>query len=109
MTPIKPSPSTAVPNGRGEAGRFTSGNRFGKGNPHARQVARLRAALLKSVSPDDLRAVMASLLAKAKDGDVAAARELLQRLLGPPVELDLTDRLMVLEQRIEEIQQKGRE
>lgn len=62
------SPSTPGPNGRGFKGRFGPGNRAGRGNPDARQVARLRAALLGSVEPKDLAYVARTLLAKAKGG-----------------------------------------
>ena len=93
-------PSTSADNGRSEKGRFGAGNRFGKGNPHAKRVAKLRAALLASVTPADVREVAAALLVQAKAGDIAAIRELLQRLLGPPVELDLIERLEALERRL---------
>ena len=82
-------PSPTAPNGRSAGGRFGPGNRCARGNPHARRVARLRAELLRAVEPQDLRDVVAALLAKAKAGEIAAVRELLQRLLGPPVGLDL--------------------
>jgi hypothetical protein len=94
------SPSPPDSNGRGQAGRFGAGNRFGKGNPHARRVSLLRATLLTSVTPGDMKDVVAALLAQAKAGDVAATKELLQRLLGPPVELDLIERLEILERRL---------
>jgi hypothetical protein len=94
------SPSTTEPNGRGGNGRFTPGNKHARGNPHAKRVARLRSALLKAVSPADLREVVVALLSAAKAGDVAAARELLQRLLGPPEAADLIQRMDELEQRI---------
>jgi hypothetical protein len=58
---------------------------------------------LKAVSPDDLRDVIIALLTAAKGGDVAAARELLQRLLGPPESLDLLNRLHVLEQQLAQL------
>ena len=45
----------------------------------------------------------AALLATAKSGDVPAARELLQRLLGPPEALDLVERLDQLEQMLERL------
>ena len=99
-------PSTTESNGRGEGGRFRLGNKSAKGNPHARLVARLRAELLRAVTPADLRDVVAALLNQAKTGDVAAAKELLQRLLGPPVELDLLERLEALEQRLAEQQER---
>jgi hypothetical protein len=93
-------PLTTGANGRGGNGRFASGNKLAKGNPHAKRVARLRSALLKAVSPADLREVVVALLSAAKAGDVAAARELLQRLLGPPEAADLIQRMDELEQRI---------
>jgi hypothetical protein len=67
----------------------------------------LRSELLRSVTPKDLREVVAALLAQAKAGDVPATKELLQRLLGPPVELDLLERLDRLEQRLAEQQGRG--
>ena len=94
------TPSTTGSNGRGEGGRFGPGNKYARGNPHARRVARLRAELLRAVTPADLRDVALALLTQAKAGDVAAAKELLQRLLGPPVELDLLERLETLEQHM---------
>src|SRR5687768_17027406 len=93
-------PSPTGSNGRGEGGRFGTGNKYARGNPHARRVARLRAELLRAVTPADLRDVVLALLNQAKAGDVAAAKELLQRLLGPPVELDLPERLETLEQHM---------
>jgi hypothetical protein len=94
------APSTTASNGRTEGGRFGPGNKYARGNPHARRVARLRAELLRAVTPADLRDVALALLNQAKAGDVAAAKELLQRLLGPPVELDLLERLETLEQHM---------
>jgi hypothetical protein len=95
-------PLTTASNGRGDRGRFGAGNKYARGNPHARRVARLRAELLRAVTPEDLRDVVVALLNQAKAGDVAAAKELLQRLLGPPVELDLLERLGMLETQIAE-------
>ena len=57
------------------------------------------------MTPQDLNDVAAALLRKAKDGDVTAARELLQRLLGPPVELDLIERLEAMERRLADVQE----
>jgi len=99
-------PSTTAGNGRGSGGRFAPGNRYARGNPHARRVARLRAELLRAVAPDHIREVVAALLTQAKSGDVAAAKELLQRLLGPPVELDLLERLETLERHLAEVAQE---
>lgn len=56
-----------------------------------------------------MRAVVAALVARAKEGDVVAARELLNRLVGKPVDvlaerkLDLCERRLKLdEERLEE-------
>ena len=95
------TPSPNGRNGRNPNGRFGKGNAGGPGNPHAVQVARLRAALLKSITPEDISDVIQALLAQAKAGDVASIKELLQRLLGPPVELDLLERMAALEQAIQ--------
>jgi hypothetical protein len=104
---MQPTPSTTGSNGRGSGGRFVAGNRCARGNPHARRVALLRATLLKAVTPEDLRRVVAALLKQAKDGDVAATKELLQRLLGPPVELDLIERLDALEAKLSNVQSQA--
>lgn len=101
------SPSPNGSNGRGSNGRFGKGNAGGPGNPHAVQVSRLRAALLKSVTPEDIGDVVQALLAQAKAGDVASIKELLQRLLGPPVELDFIERLDALESRIADLKKRG--
>ena len=97
------SPSPNGTNGRGEGGRFSKGNHGGPGNPYAQCVARLRRALFDSIRPDDLAEVVGALLKSAKEGDVAAAKELLQRLLGPPESVDLIERLDALEQKLEEV------
>ena len=70
--------------GRGPNGRFAKGNPGGPGNPHAQRTARLRALLLDSVSDDDFTSVVAELVAMAKGGDLAAIRELLDRIMGKP-------------------------
>ncbi len=90
--PIAPSGD-----GRDCQGRFAAGNPGGPGNPFAAQAARLRSALFQAVTPEDLAAVIRALVGKAKEGNVAAARELLDRLLGKPEAIDLLDRLAQLE------------
>ncbi len=98
------TPSPNGSNGRTPGGRFTKGNRGGPGNPHAQQVAKLRAAMLKAVTPAALNKVALALIAKAQDGDVPAIRELLDRSLGRPVEADLIERLEQLEAQQQEAQ-----
>jgi hypothetical protein len=69
-------------NGRTARGRFAQGNLGGPGNPYAKRVADLRAALLESVTEQDIRAVARALVKRAKEGEIPAIRELLDRLLG---------------------------
>ena len=98
---MKESPSTNGPNGgRDTRGRFGKGNPGGPGNPHAKKVAELRTTLLGAVSSGDLRAVVKKLVKLAQAGDVQAAKVVLERLLGPPLPVDVEERLTELEQRV---------
>jgi hypothetical protein len=102
------SPSTTASNGKSGNGRFGPSNKYAKGNPFARRVARLRSTLLKAVKPTDLRDVVAVLLTQAKGGDVASIKELLHRLLGPPTPVDYEERLQTLEEQIQSLQKGAR-
>lgn len=77
------NPSLAEINGRGQNGRFLPGNQLGKGNPHGVRVARLRSAVMKAVTPEEMRSVIRKLLELALAGDVHAAKVLLDRAIGP--------------------------
>ena len=79
------TPITNGANGRAEGGRFAKGNAGGPGNPHIQAVSRWRTALVDAVSEDDIRAVLESLVSKAKKGERWAVTELLNRCLGRPV------------------------
>lgn len=91
----QPSPNGS--NGRDSSGRFTKGNAGGPGNPLGGQIARLRAALIAAVSEDDMRAVVSKLVEKAQACDTAAAKLLLERYLGRPIEHDIIERLEAME------------
>ena len=79
------TPSPNGGNGKRDAqGRFTKGNAGGPGNPYGKRVARLRSMILEAVSDDDLRAVVAALLERARAGDLAAIKLLFDRVLGRP-------------------------
>src|SRR5262245_60288100 len=54
------------------------------GNPRARQMALLREAALECLTPDDMRALMTRMIERGKEGNVAAARLVLQYTLGKP-------------------------
>jgi len=65
-----------------EATQFKKGSAGGPGYPYAAKRERFRKILLSTVKTKDLKAVILALLAKAKNGEVPAAKELLERLLG---------------------------
>lgn len=67
---------------RDKKGRFRAGNPGGPGNPYARRTSDLRQTLLGAVTQDDLLQIVDALVSKAKQGDITAAKELLDRLLG---------------------------
>ncbi|MEN6386383.1 MAG: hypothetical protein ABFD79_14490 [Phycisphaerales bacterium] len=95
-------PLTNGDNGKDINGRFCKGNKFGRGNPHAAKVSKLRAALLKAVKPKEIEAVIKKLLEQAKSGNPDAIKELLDRVIGKPVETDLIERL----ERLEELEEQ---
>jgi hypothetical protein len=89
--------------GRRPDGTFAPGNRAGRGNPFAKRAQELRSALYDAVSTEDLRQVVAALVTQAKSGDVPAAREVLDRLLGKAAEgIDLDARIEALEDLLAE-------
>ena len=94
-------------NSRDKNGRFTPGNPGGPGNPHAGQVAQLRAAILEAVGTDDVVAIIAQLVRKAREGDLAAAREVLDRTIGKAGPGDLLERIEALEAIAERVQAEG--
>ncbi len=83
--------------GRAANGRFTVGNPGGPGNPHIKRVSHLRAMLMAAVTDEDLQAIARMLIDKAKDGDMPAIRELLDRTIGKPAQTDLLERIEALE------------
>jgi len=76
---------------RDDQGRFLPGNPGGPGNPHVAAVGAWRKALVEAVTPEDVGAVTRKLVAKAKEGESWAVKELFDRCLGRPqqrMELD---------------------
>lgn len=86
---------------RNNNGQFASGNAGGPGNPFGRRVAKLRGLLMDSVSDDDLKEIVASMVQQAKAGDAAAVKLLLAYLVGKPGDAVDPDRLAVDEARNE--------
>lgn len=93
-------PSTHGADGRDGRGRFTAGNNLGRGNPLAGRAARIRAAILDELSPEDARAIARKLIEMCKAGDLAAIKELLDRAIGKPAQADVLERLEAIEQQI---------
>jgi hypothetical protein len=52
------------------------------GNVPVRHALGYRAVFLESVTEDDVRGITKAVLARAKEGDLAAARLILDRVLG---------------------------
>lgn len=89
--------SDVVSENRDSSGRFGPGNKFGKGNPHARKTALYRAALHRAVDPADIEEIVRKLVAMAKAGDLEAIKEVLSRVLGRPVQADLAEQIEELQ------------
>jgi hypothetical protein len=74
--------------GRDKAtGQFVRGRAGGPGrprNPFTRRLASLRQAVVDAVTGDDLKGIVAAIVARAKLGDLAAAKLLLEYVLGKP-------------------------
>jgi hypothetical protein len=75
-----PQPTTE----RDAKGRFTKGNPGGPGNPFARQVAKLRSALVNRVTEADMERIAEDLIVKARLGNMAAIKLLFLYVLGKP-------------------------
>lgn len=69
------------------------------GNPIGRHAQRLRAALMRAVTPSDIEKIAKTLKRAAIDGDVGAAKEILDRLIGKPsqpVEMDVNGNIQAV-------------
>ncbi len=102
------SPSANGPNGKGRdsKGRFAKGNPGGPGSPYARRVAALRSAMLEAVSGEDVREIVAKLVQQAKEGDIHAAKEVLLRVLGRPLETDVLERIEELQVAVDRLTER---
>jgi hypothetical protein len=82
MSTPKPNES----NGRTASGKFAPGNKGGPGNPHAKRVAEIRGQLLEAATPARMKKVINALLTQAESGDMAAIKEVFDRLIGKPTQ-----------------------
>lgn len=87
-------------NGRNAQGRFTKGNPGGPGNPHSQRVGQLRSALLAAMTDTQWKRIIKSLLARAEAGEPWAVKEVLDRIIGKPIEADVFERLEAMEKRL---------
>lgn len=70
---------------RDARGRLLPGHRLpGPGNPRRKRVAELRRAIEAALAPGDYVAIVRKLVELALEGDVVAAKEVLDRGLGKP-------------------------
>jgi hypothetical protein len=83
--------------GRTPDGRFAKGNPGGPGNPFARQTAALLKGFRANLTPEALTTVADKLLQMAQEGNLTAARLLLQYGLGKPLPIVQPDQLDVQE------------
>jgi hypothetical protein len=73
-------------NGRDNWGRFAAGNRAAAGNPINRRMRELRQALFDCTTDEDIVEIKRSLMESARAGDTAAAKVLLEYLIGKPAQ-----------------------
>ena len=94
-------PSTnGLNGGRASNGRFSPGNRLGRGNPYNKRVGELRAALFRAVDDAGMQKAAEAVLQKACKGNVIAFRELCDRTIGKAVASDILDRLAAIEAEV---------
>ncbi len=105
-----PSPKGANGVRDSATGRFLPGHGGGPGNPYARRTAEIRKVIMSAVSNEDLHALMRTLVNRGIDGDVMAAKEVLDRLLGKSVAHVITEQhdertMLELQQRLATLMQ----
>jgi hypothetical protein len=89
----KPAAEKPPADGRSAKGTFAPGNTFARGNPNARKMAALRAALLASMTAERMKALGEHLYAAAMAGNCIAAKLLLAYAIGKPADGPDPDRL----------------
>ena len=69
-----------TPSATGTNGRFQAGNQAAVG--HSSRSQKLRHVMLEAISEDDVRAVVSKLVALSREGNLGAAKLLLDRTIG---------------------------
>ncbi len=90
---------------RDDQGRLKKGHSSGgRGNPHAGAASKFRAAIYECLTTEDIQDVLFSLLDEAKNGNVAAAKELLDRTVGKAeVGPDVLEKVELLENLMQRV------
>jgi hypothetical protein len=81
---MTPSPTNF--NGRSPRGTFASGNKFGIGDPNRSKVQKLRVAMLEVIEPNEVKAIVLTLVGLAQTGDLKAAKRILD-IVGRPEDM----------------------
>jgi hypothetical protein len=84
MSSAPSTPTVQGPPLHDASGRFVKGNPGGPGNPHNKQIAGLRQALLRTVTPDDIETIVRSLIDLAREGNLPAIKMFLAYFIGKP-------------------------
>jgi len=84
-------------------GRFARGNQCAKGNTAPRKAATFRANLFRCVTPADFRGIVQRLVEEAKAGQPWAIKLAMQYLVGRAEDVELHERLLILETTITEM------
>lgn len=83
-------------------GRFAPGNQCARGNATPRKAATFRAKLFRCVTPADFRDIVQKLVEEAKAGQPWAIKLALQYLVGRAEDVELHERLLILETSLSE-------
>jgi hypothetical protein len=78
------NPEAKLAEGRDPSGRFAKGNPGGPGDPHPRRVAAFRKTLLSCITTEDIIAIVQAVVEEAKNGNMPAAKLILEYVLGKP-------------------------
>jgi len=89
-----------------KTGRFLAGNKLARGNPSPRKVSAFRASLFSCVTASDFRLIVNKLVEEAQKGEPWAVKLALSYLCGKGEDVELHQRLMVLESTITETGRK---
>ncbi len=90
--------------GKDAAGRFTSGNKYGKGgNAYSREQARIQAAIRAKMTDEELEKFVKSWIAKAKAGKGVYMISLLERWAGRVGDWAVEEQIQTLEDEIQRL------